>query len=152
MAKFIYRMQSVLNIKEKLEEQAKNEFALASQRLNEELEKLEQLENRQEEYRQEGVRLREDILDPLALQENVNALEYIKQAIIEQQKRVKAAVAEMERARKKLQECMIERKTHERLREKAFEEFKVEVNKQESKEVDELVSYVYGRKAIQGDS
>ena len=32
MAKFIYRMQSILNIKEKLEEQARMDFAQANMR------------------------------------------------------------------------------------------------------------------------
>ena len=36
MAKFIYKMQSLLNIKEKLEEQAKTAFGLAKATLNEE--------------------------------------------------------------------------------------------------------------------
>ena len=40
MAKFIYRMQSILNIKEKLEEQARMDFAQANMRLAAEEEKL----------------------------------------------------------------------------------------------------------------
>ena len=52
----------------------------------------------------------------------------------------------VERARQILQEYMIERKTHEQLREAAFEEFKKELAKEESKEVDELVSYTYGQR------
>ena len=45
-----------------------------------------------------------------------------------------------------LEEVMKERKTYEKLREKSFEEFKAEVNHEESKEVDELTSYTYGQK------
>ena len=40
MARFRYRMQSILDIKLKMETQAKQEFAAAQQRLNEEEEKL----------------------------------------------------------------------------------------------------------------
>lgn len=36
-----------------------------------------------------------------------------------------------------------ERKIYEKLREKAFEEFKQELNAQEKKEIDELVSFNY---------
>ena len=46
MAKFVYRMQSILNIKEKMESQARNEFARARQHLNEEEEKLKGLTER----------------------------------------------------------------------------------------------------------
>ena len=38
---------------------------------------------------------------------------------------------------------MIERKTHEKLKEKAFDEFKKEIEKEESKAVDELVSFTH---------
>ena len=41
---------------------------------------------------------------------------------------------------------MVERKTYEKLKEKAFEEFKIEVNAQEKKEIDELVSYKFTQK------
>ena len=40
---------------------------------------------------------------------------------------------------------MVERKTHEILKEKAFEGFKKELIKEESKEVDELVSFTHSQ-------
>ena len=49
----------------------------------------------------------------------------------------------MEIARKKLNDVMIERKTQEILRDKAFEEFKQELKEEEKKETDELTSYQY---------
>ena len=48
MAKFRYRMQSILNIKYQLETQAKMEVGRAQMRLNEELEKQQALFDRQE--------------------------------------------------------------------------------------------------------
>ena len=59
MAKFIYRMQSILDIKEKMEEQARNEFAQARLHLNEEEEKLKNLTDRKEGYEQQGRKLQE---------------------------------------------------------------------------------------------
>ena len=47
----------------------------------------------------------------------------------------------VDRAREKLDNAMKERKTYEKLKEKAFEEFKLEIEAQERKEVDELVSF-----------
>ena len=49
----------------------------------------------------------------------------------------------VEAARLKLNEVMMERKTHERLKEQAFEVFKQEMQYAENKEIDELVSYTY---------
>lgn len=41
MAKFVYRMQNILNIKEKIENQEKIAYGLANARLAEEQEKLQ---------------------------------------------------------------------------------------------------------------
>lgn len=146
MAKFVYKMQSILNIKEKMEEQAKAAFGAAMGRLRTEEERLQRLQQRRIQYLAEGAVLRQTVLDTLKLQENEAALDYIAQEIREQKIRVKRAEEAVERARQVLQEYMIERKTHEQLREAAFEEFKEELVREESKEVDELVSYVYGRR------
>ena len=48
-------------------------------------------------------------------------------------------------------EAMKESKTHEKLKEKAFESFMKEENAREYKEIDELVSYTYGQKRNSGE-
>lgn len=147
MAKFKYRMQSILEIKKKLEEQAKNEFAAARAALNEEEEKLERLYKRKEAYEEKGRSLRENTLNIMDIIENKEALLRMDEFIADQQLNVKRAQDRMEEARLVLQNAMQESKTQEKLREKAFEQFVKEENKRESKEIDELVSYTYGRKA-----
>ena len=147
MAKFRYRMQSILDIKKKLEEHAKNEFAAARAALNEEEDKLEQLKKRKEAYEDEGRALRENTLNIMDIIENKEALLRMDEFIADQQLNVKRAQDRMEEARLALQAAMQESKTQEKLREKAFEQFVKEENKRESKEIDELVSYTYGRKA-----
>ncbi len=147
MAKFRYRMQSILEIKKKLEEQAKNEFAAARAALNEEEDKLEQLKKRKEAYEDEGRALRENTLNIMDIIENKEALLRMDEFIADQQLNVKRAQDRMEGARLALQTAMQESKTQEKLREKAFEQFVKEENARESKEIDELVSYTYGRKA-----
>lgn len=147
MAKFRYRMQSILEIKKKLEEQAKNEFAAARAALNEEEDKLEQLKKRKEAYEDEGRTLRENTLNIMDIIENKEALLRMDEFIADQQLNVKRAQDRMEEARLALQTAMQESKTQEKLREKAFEQFVKEENTRESKEIDELVSYTYGRKA-----
>ena len=147
MAKFKYRMQSILEVKKKLEEQAKNEFAAARAALNEEEEKLEQLNKRKEAYEEEGRALREDTLNIMDIIENKEALLRMDEFIAEQQLNVKRSEDRMEEARLALQTAMQESKTQEKLREKAFEQFMKEENARESREIDELVSYTYGTKA-----
>lgn len=152
MARFIFKMQSILTIKEKLEEQARMDYALANARLREKEEQRDAVIRRRDGYLEEAVRLRSEILDPVRLSENEAALRYMKQALERAEKAVLKARAEVDLAREKLQEAIKERKIYEKLKERAFEAFKEEVNKAENKEVDELVSYVYGRRAMQGEA
>lgn len=146
MAKFIYRMQNILNLKTKLEEQQKMEFAAARKRLDEEEEKLDLLFRRKANYEEEGRRLREDSLNVQDILDNRNALIQMDDYIAFQKIQVSKAEDALEIERQKLQEAVQERKIQEKLRENAFEVFMREENARESKEVDELVSYIYGQK------
>lgn len=146
MSKFIYRMQNILNLKYKLEEQAKADFAIARRKLDAELEKLEILYDRKAAYEEEGRRLREDNLNVRDILDNKNAILQMEDFIEIQKAEIRKAEAALEEERKKLQEVMQERKIQEKLREKAFETFVKEENAREGKEVDELTSYTYGQK------
>lgn len=146
MAKFIYRMQNILNIKEKLETQAKNEFAEARARLDEELEKLEAIKQRRAGYEEEGRMLRASAINIQDLNDNKYALDRMDEQIIAQTEEIHRAERVLEKARVKLTEAMQETKVQVKLREKAFEQFKKDLAAEESKEVDELTSYTYGQK------
>ena len=146
MAKFRYRMQSILNIKVQMENQAKMELGQAQRKLMEEEERLEGLYRRKEYYLEEGRKLRMDSLKVQSLRDNEYAAARMEEYIEAQKENVRKAELLVEEARQKLQEVMIERKAQEKLREKAFEQFMAEENAKESKEVDELTSYTYGQK------
>ena len=146
MAKFRYRMQSILDITYQMENQAKIELGQAQRRLMEEEERLEFLRDRKEAYLEEGRKVRLHALSVRKLRDNEYAIARMEEYIEAQSRNVKRAENEVEAARLKLQEIMKERKSHERLREKAFEQFVAEENAKESKEVDELTSYTYGQK------
>jgi flagellar FliJ protein len=146
MAKFVYKMQSLLNVKSKLEEQAKNEYSAAQARLREEQDRLRILYERLEGYIEEGRELRSKTLNVIDLRSNTEARERIKDFIELQKLEVKKAEDVVEEARIKLVEAQKERKTQEKLRERAFDEFLLEIKKEENKEVDELVSYKYSQK------
>ncbi len=146
MSKFIYRMQNILNIKYKLEDQAKTEFMLANQNLREEEEKLRLLTERKQGY-EENVRnlLKRNLLVE-RIKENQNAILRMEEFIKVQKKQVEEAEKQVEIKKQKLTVLMQERKAQEKLKEKAFENFLQEENARESKEIDELVSFTYGRK------
>ena len=146
MAKFVYKMQSLLNVKSKLEEQAKNEYSAAQARLREEQDRLNILYERLDGYIEEGRQLRSKALSVVDLRSNTEARERIKEFIELQKIEVQKAEEIVEEARIKLVEAQKERKTQEKLRERAFDEFLLEIKKEENKEVDELVSYKYSQK------
>ena len=143
MAKFTYKMQNILDVKYKLENQAKTSFSLAAARLNQEEEKLEGLHQRRMAYESKAKELVADKLDFQEIKVNRIAIETTTGAIQNQVVAVHVAERNLETARLRLQGVMTERKTHEILKEKAFDEFKKELEKEESKAVDELVSFTH---------
>lgn len=146
MAKFNYRMQNILDIKMKLESQAKITYGIAAQKHAEEQEKLKNLMIRRTGYEK---RLREMMEGPLDVREIHNAkadVTMIKTLVRAQTLQVRKAEAIMNDARRELNQVMQERKIHEKLKEKAFDDFRHEIAMQENKEIDELVSYTYNNK------
>ncbi len=149
MAVFRYKMQGILDIKEKLENKAKQEFAEANMRLDAEKKKMDELQARRFFYMQEGVKLRMEIIDVRKIRENKIAVLKMDEYIANQKREIARAAKAVEKARAALQEVMQERKAHEKLKESAFEEFLKEEQAAESKEIDQLTSYTYGQKLME---
>ena len=143
MAKFKYSMQNILEIKMKLETQAKNEFSIANRKYQPEKDRLDELVLKRVGYE---TRLKESLCGELNIRDINNLkkdINSIKSAIRTQLSNVKKAEDELEIKRYALNELMKERKTHEKLREKKFDEFQKEERDNESKEIDQLVSFTY---------
>ena len=140
MAKFIYRMQNILDIKLKLESQAKIAYSQANAAL-----RLLKLFERKNAYDNRAKELVEGKIDLLEIKKCRQAIESMKVLIRRQMMQVQVAEKNVEAARQKLEEVMKERKTQEKLREKDFEDFKQQLAQEDNKVVDELVSYSYGR-------
>lgn len=143
MARFRYKMQSILDIKNKLEIQAKIYFAAASDKVKSEELKLAALYDDIILYEKEILKLYEGRLNITELKRCINSIEIKKEQINQQTKEVNKAKKALEIARLRLNEVMVERKTHEKLRERALEKFMEEEKHREIKEIDELVSYQY---------
>ena len=145
MAKFKYKMQNILDVKLKLESQAKTAFALEMQKLREEELKLTRIYADIKRY-EDGLRKASmGTLDLVEMNRCNEGISIKKDEAVEQEKNIKAAERNVELARNKLNRVMVERKTQEVLREKAFEEFVKEVNYQEAKEIDEVVRFKYNK-------
>lgn len=146
MGRFRYRMQSILDIKIKMETQAKQQFAAAKKALDEEAEKLEVLYQRKAAYEEEARELLAGPLNVLEITVNKEAILRMEEYIVLQTQVVERAKRRVEDAREALKEVMQEREIQEKLREKAFENFLAEEKALEGKEIDQLVSYTYGKR------
>ena len=146
MAKFVYRMQNILNIKYKLEDQAKTEFMIANRQLQEEENKLQVLKQRKADYEMQARELLIHSLQVNRIRETQEAIMRMEEFIIAQTARVQDARRIVEKKEEILSQLRQERKAQEKLKEKAFENFVQEENAKESKEIDELVSFTYGKR------
>lgn len=143
MAKFTFRLQNILNLKVRLEQQQKNAFAAARKRLDEEEEKLNNLYKRLEGYEEEGRLMRSETLHIQKIIENETAIDKVKDYIEDQKAQVRLAEMRLEEERVKLVEAMRERKTYEKLRENAFAEWQESEKHDETVINDEHNSFVY---------
>lgn len=145
MAKFVFRMQNILDLKEKLEEQQKTAFRNANAALSEEQEKLRGLVSRQKGYETELRESQKASVDLKRIQFLKKAIEIMNVKIREQMFALKKAEEQVEIERKKLDDAIKERKIQEKLKEHAFEDFKKEILYEESKEIDQLVSFTHNK-------
>lgn len=145
MATFRYKMQNILDLKEKLETQAKTEFAEQSAKLREEELKLSRIYDDIKVYEEKIRSMNEQKLDILELKQCNNGIRIKKQQAKLQKRNIALAQKNLDIARGKLNQVMVDRKTQEILKDKAFEEFKRELEAAESKEVDEVVSFKYNK-------
>lgn len=145
MGRFRYRMQNIFDIKQKLEKQAENDFAKANLELEEEKAKLAGLFSKKEELANEGRSLRlKESLSIRDLEDNKRSVELLQENMRKQALCVHAAEQRLEEKRLVMMKLMQEKKTHEILRQKAFEEFMMQEKAEESKQIDQLTSYTYG--------
>lgn len=147
MNRFKFRMEGILNIKQKFEDQAKAAFSSAKGVLYQEEEKLRLLEETKLSYEHKLCELMKSILVLIEIQRYELAIDAKKEQIELQKIEVERVRKLLELARIRLKDAVLERKTYEKLRDKAWESYREEYEIEERKQVDELVSYVYGLRA-----
>ena len=143
MAKFIFSMQSLLSLKSRMEEQKKQEFGEAINKLEQEKSFLEGL-NMEKEHTL--LKLRESVngkISPTDFKNFNNYVEVLKKRIVAQMGVIIETEKYVEKKRLELVEATKERKMLDKLKEKKHEEYIEEEKKQEQKINDEIVSYKY---------
>ncbi|MCR5626025.1 MAG: flagellar export protein FliJ [Lachnospiraceae bacterium] len=146
MARFKYRMQNILDLKGKLETQARMQFANQQARVREAEDVRDGMLMKKEGYVQEIRDMQDKKLNMTDMKIASNGIKTMDYLIAQQEKVIDREKAELERRRSELESVVQERKAQEKLREKAFVEFLKEEAAAESKAIDELTSYTYGAK------
>jgi flagellar FliJ protein len=146
VARFNFRLQQFLNIKEQIETQRELEYGQALRKLEEERQRLRQMEDKRLTQIEEFRSSLQEAVQPDKIRRYNNTIERLKVLIREQEKRIAAAEAFAEKKRLALVEAMKERKALDKVRENTMEEYQRAELLSEQKIVDELVSYQYGRR------
>lgn len=143
MAKFVFNLQNVLNIKEKMEDQKKIELGNANRELQFQQQKLNQLVIEKEKFINEFHKKKGTKIKARDLSKVNTAIKYYLDKITEQKELVNNAKNKVKIKREELKAAVVEKKTYERLKEKALLDFMEEIKSEENKIVDEIVSYKY---------
>ncbi len=146
MAKFIFRLQSFLSLKEKIEDQKKQIYALALSQLEKEKQVkvvlLKEKNNNINAFREKAAKK----INPREFVIYNNYIDLLKKKIIHQEKVIALAEQNAEDKRLELVQSVKERKMLETLKEKEHTEFLKEQQIVEQKIVDEIVSYRFNNR------
>ncbi len=144
MAKFVFPMEQLLSIKQKLEKQ--EQMAL-NQAMQDHEKAQYALENAKEkEY--EAVMQAQALLNQGSIQTNRiktahDKQKYYHEDVAHKMTVVKQTEEALDLAKERVREALRERKTYEILKEKAYEAYLEEEKLEEAKRLDEIVSFKY---------
>ncbi len=140
---FSFKFQSILDLKQRIEDQKKSKYGEANEELKNQKDKLNVLiEERDYQFdlmREKG----KEGVTPKELIVYNNYMDRLKRSIEIQTVVVEKAKVAVEKARQELVEAAKQRKMFETLKEKKLEEYWEDYYKKEQAQLDEVVSYKY---------
>lgn len=145
MAGFAFKLNGLLKVKEKIEEQKKIELGKALSSLSYEEEKLNEIKNRRVQVIESQ---REAVKNVVNIANYTQMNNFIKQLDKQEQHqlvKIKQAEIIVNERKEELMEAMKERKSLEKLKENEQIAYNKEVLMKEQKIVDEIVSYKYNK-------
>lgn len=143
MAKFQFRLDNVLSIKEKFEEQKKMELYQANQALNIEKQKLNTLIKLRNDNNNVFRNKVEKTIKVRDIREHNKSCNFYNKSIVGQNDKIEKVSNQVDTIRSELNTALIEKKIYEKLKDHALEQYYIEQNISEQKIVDEIVSYKY---------
>lgn len=138
MRRFVFSLQKVLDYRQRLEEQAIRAFAEAQAELAHQQHRLRHLLDWRQECLNRSERRHRLAVALLDIEQTF--LSALEEQIQLQRQRVAEAQHQVEVRRQQLIEAQRERKTLERLKEKQYEQWRLELLRWEQKQIDDLAS------------
>ena len=141
MSKFFFKLQPLLNVKQQMEDNLKNELGKALRQLEKEKAVLAGIK---EEKRRHILEFNEKAgkgISVKTLRDYNVYISHLNDKILLQKEKVKIASDNVDKIREELLKIIKEREILEKLKEKKFAEFLEEQLKEEQKINDEIVSY-----------
>ncbi len=140
MEKFNFRLEKVLEYREKIEDINKAEFGKAKKKLDDEMNVFEEILL----HKDNVIFNRENILSNATINDLKNYNQYlirVKEKLASQKEVVEKAQDRVEKARKILLNSTIEKKTLENLKDRDFNNYLYYMKKEDEKITDQIVSY-----------
>ena len=144
MKKFKFKLQSLMNLRERREEEAKKNYRESLKKINDEENKL--LEMKTELKKFESEYQKTISINPELMSQFYLYYEKLEHNVIEQREQVALAKQEMEINKKNLIEARKERKKIEKIKENELERYLDEVKKAEQKFIDEIATQKFNEK------
>ncbi|NLE02588.1 MAG: flagellar export protein FliJ [Fibrobacter sp.] len=141
VGKFVFRMQSLLDLKTQMEQSIKNELGRAIQEMERQKRILNGLIEEREVYIFNVNQMYEKSVTVAKLREYSTYISYLNDRVRVQQDNVIIARNNVDKYREKLIKAMQEKKMFDKLKEKKHEEYMKEQLKVEQKLNDEIVSF-----------
>jgi len=141
LKKFIFPLQSILDIKESMEKEQKNQLAMIRKQLLAVRDELDALLAKKEWYMS---LYREKCLQGTPVQELMDYMEYfpvLEEYIDQKRKELAELEKEEEKRRLKVIETMKEKKMLQTLKDKQYELYMAESAAEEDKRLDDFISY-----------
>jgi len=147
MKKFQFRLQRLLDMREAKEKEIKNELMKVLALQNKERVLQDELREKIKHYETGyGDRLKKGVFNADEAMSLLRYADVARRAIDEAGKRIEKLEPEVQRIREKLVEASRDKKVVEKLKERRFEEFNYELNKEIAKENDDMNQKIYHKK------
>jgi len=143
---FSYRFENILDIKEKLENERKNQLGKAVQRLESAEKKLIQWIERKKQAEDDWNNQARDVQKVQYFQQATNSFEYLDRMIQQQKEEIAQREKEVTEARKNLMNAKKDTKIFEKIKEKDYESYRIVEQRKESELIDQIVTHKSSRK------